>query len=265
MKILMAYFFVLLSMCSTAYGSDIDKKENLVIMLSSKLSGTNLIRSSLFAIVRKPITKFSGTICHLHLELPLVSSTPFLYHSHTPKPLYSLSSKSNKLILVTRNPKELLFRHFSISSIKDLQTPEVKIFIERYLNRFKLYESWDNASRFLVFYEDYIMQENEEILLKLLDFIGEEPTYFDDYINHKEDYSNKILSSYKNLYNDRGSSSVNGPKRIFYTKDIDPKLLNYADYILQKNEPLIWEKYLKRFETTKDYFGKPKFIKSRNF
>lgn len=232
----------------------LSEAENLVIFLSSPRSGSNLITCSLQAIVRKPIGNFNTQGIHKNgskrLELDWVSHVPFLYRVHSAEKIRELPSDVNKLIFVTRNPKELFFRQHSISSLKDLKTEKINHKLNQYLSRFKFYESWDPYNRCMVFYEDFINQENEEILLELLDFMGEEPKFFDDYVKNKEKYLNVILSSYRDQHgNKAGKSSLHGSQAIYYTKNKDPELLKHIDRVLQEKAPVIWEKYLKRFET----------------
>ena len=223
-------------------------------MLSQPRSGVNLVTCSMQAVLRKPIgnlrTLSSRPVVNQRLELHLVSTIPFIYRTHCPKELSGLSLKSSKLIFLTRNLKELLFRKFFISCVDDLEEKNVKIFIRQYLNRFLAYESWNHENRFLVYYEDYILQENEELLLNILNFIGEEPSFFDDFLEHKEEYLWTILQSYRDQHKDRhGNSSINGPRINYWAKNTNPEILKAIDEILEDQEPLIFEKYLKRFRT----------------
>ncbi len=248
------YVFLLFFMCTTSFIYCADNKpKNLVILLSSFRSGTNLLTCTLNAITRKPIGAFPSQMIHERgmnrLKLDSICPTPVIYRTHYANTLKGVSSDLNKLIFLTRNLKELLFRNYLITSLQDLQSKVVKSFINTYLQRFKMYESWNPDNRYFVFYEDLITQENEELTLGILDFMDEEPTFFYDYIEHKEEYLNTLLDSYINSRNMNGASSKNGPKTLYYSKNKDPRLLKYIDQMLQKKEPLIWEKYLKRFET----------------
>ncbi len=256
LSFLRLYVFIILWLCTTSvlYSTE-NKTENLTILLLSPRSGSNLLTCTLNSITRKPIGVFPSRTINSYgmnrLNLDSVCSTPFIYRTDSADTLKGVSSNLNNLILVSRNPKELLFRDHSISSLKDLQSKEIKSFINTYLQRFKMYESWNPDNRYIVFYEDFINQENEEIILDLLDFMGEEPTFFDDYVEHKEEYLYKILDSYRDQHKSKfgGKSSRNGPNTLYYTENKDPKLLQHIDQILQKKEPLIWEKYLKRFQS----------------
>lgn len=185
------------------------------------------------------------------LGLDLKYSAPFLYRTHHASVVKNFSSKKNKLILLSRNFKELLFRRFTIKSINDLKKTNVKDFIDKYIDRFKVYDSWDPDHRYLVFYEDFIDQKNDEILLDILCFIEEEPIFYYQYLMNKEEYHQKIRDNY--VYQHKkdpvpaGLSSKSGPELIYYSKNKDLRLLRRIDGFFEKEAPIIWEKYLKRF------------------
>ncbi len=233
-----------------------DRAQDLIIFLSSPRSGSELVSCSLNIATRKLIGMFpSGRIHRLamsHLRLPPAASIPLFYRTHKADLVRKVPSDSNKLIFLTRNPKELFFRRQrSISSVEEFRKKYTQEIMADYFERFKVYDSWNPNNRYLLFYEDFINQEEEEILLELLDFMGEEPTFFYDYVENKERYLDTVLSGYKRQHRKGGSgaSSKDGPKSIYYTKDKDPRLLKCLDQIFREQEPVIWEKYLKRFET----------------
>jgi hypothetical protein len=79
----------------------------------------------------------------------------------------------------------------------------------------------------------------------------EEPAFLDDFLENRDEYLSQLLNSYtaQHTHNLGGSSSKEGPKAIYYTKNIDEGQLKLIDQYLKKESPEIWEKYLKRFET----------------
>lgn len=254
------------------YGSEIPrmdriwKSKNVTFFLSTTRSGSNLVTASLSAISRKPIWWLWWTDsifdhsseCRKHpsynrLGLPLISSIPLLYRTHYEfSLLMRVPSKLNKLIFVTRNPKELLFREFFLKSTSTVEPDSqfIETFLKRYLQAFKVYDSWFVENRRLVFYEDFINQ-GDEILVQLLQFMDEEPKYLDDFITNKQEYMSIMLESYARQHkrNSGGlSSSTDGPKSIYYTKNASLEILTYIDEYIEKEAPKIWELYLKRFQ-----------------
>lgn len=265
--------FMIFLLCTFAgYASQIPNFQHLestrgaVIFLSSKRSGTNLISGSLIAITRKPVSWLqwgnrvfeTGSKLREHpsynrLGLPLVSQEPLMYRTHDDfEKLRKIPSHANRLIFVTRNPKELIFRKFSLQN-SNYDAPDLSLideFLNSYIEAFAIYDAWEPQNRYLVFYEDFI-RDGDQILLSLLDFMGEKPLFFEDYQMHKEEYLNDLLDSYKAQHekNRGGASSEDGPKEIYYTKTAPVEALLQIDACIEKRAPLIWERYLKRFRT----------------
>jgi hypothetical protein len=269
------YLFFLLCIPSSIFASaiadfnDVSKNKNVTFFLSTPKSGTNLITGCLSAITRKPISWFYwGTsilnpaskhrnhISYNRLALPLISDIPLLYRTHYEyAELLELSSQQNKLIFATRNPKELLYRKFfQTSSSTDPDPQFIEEFLKNYLLAFDVYNSWFPETRIIVFYEDFINNE-EDVLLELLHFMEETPVYLEDFLNNKQQYFSRLLESYtkQHVHNSGGASSRESPKPIFYTRNASLETLKYIDEYLQKTSPQNWEKYLKRFQI----YGEP--------
>lgn len=241
------------------------KNRNVTFFLSSPKSGTNVITGSLSAITRKPISWFywgdgildpdsnnRNHISYNRLGLPLITDIPLLYRTHYQyDELCEVPSRDNKLIFLTRNPKELIYRKFFLEypSLKDPDPYFIEEFLVKYLKAFEIYDSWCSETRFLLFYEDFIARD-EETLLRLLEFMDEAPTFLDDYLENKEEYLRCLLESYssQHIHNDGGISSRDRPKPIHYTRDASPDTLKYIDEYLQLTVPRFWEKYLNRFQ-----------------
>jgi hypothetical protein len=223
------------------------------LFLSSPRSGTNLLSCSLQAIIRKPIGVYPNkihTIGTARLGLENISDIPFIYRSHAPIPKKKMPSDFSKIILLTRNPKELIFRFFSPSSIESINSSKVNSFLDEYISRFISFEEYDKNHRLLLFYEDLISQM-DAVLLTSLEFLEEDPAFMEDYLLNKSEYLEVILSSYQKQHAGAhgGSSSLQGPTPIYYTKNKDPELLRYLDQKIKDKNPEIWRKYLKRFKT----------------
>jgi len=166
--------------------------------------------------------------------------------------LKKIPSDYNKLIFITRNPKELLYRKFFLSN-PETSNPDqqfIEQFLNTYLEAFNVYYSWSISTRMICFYEDFIVNDNE-LLLQLLEFMGESPAFYEDFIANKQTYLNRLLKSYsrQHVQNSGGKSSRNGPKAIYYSENANPSTLRYVDHYIKTTAPAIWDNYLKRFET----------------
>jgi len=266
-KILNCMRLVLFLLCSLAANAsqvpdfhNLDNTKNAVILMSSRHSGSNLVCGCLSAITRKPISwlewgykvfaadsKFKLQPSYNRLHLLLICEEPLLYRLHDDyEKIGRIPSSSNRLIFVTRNPKELLFREWKDRS--DFVFAEQ--FLNDYLKMFEIYDKWEAQNRYLVFYEDLIRHQNE-ILLELLTFMEEKPLFYEDYQMYREHYLNSLLDSYKAQHEDNfgGASVQNGPQEIYYSKSVPIQPLLEIDTYLESKNPLIWEKYLNRFRS----------------
>ncbi len=258
---------------SAVYGAErpnfdaLNTIQDTTFLLSTKRSGSNLLSTSLLAITRKPIawldwrnnlftpdSEWKDHPSYNRLKLPLISDEPLLYRTHFKfAELAQIPSEYNRLIFLTRNPKELLYREFLLSAppFTDPNQLFVDTFLDKYLQAFKTYNSWTNKTKRIVFYEDLIRNE-DEIFSQLLEFMGEEPKYLDDFLQNKEEYKKRVLESYKAMHkhNRGGGSSTHGPSPIYYSKNASPKVLAYIDEYLKQSAPRTWVEHLKRFEET---------------
>lgn len=273
---LIRVLFCLFSMHAAIYGSAIpnfekmSECESVTFFLSTPRSGSNLVSGCLGAITRKPISwlqwkreildpscSFRNHPSCNRLGLPMVSDEPLLYRTHESFSLREVPSEANKLIFITRNPKELLFREFYLNApSSEIPSQEfINQFLDSYLINFYVFHSWSDENKYLGFYEDFIDYETEQFL-NLLDFMQEEPTYLEDFLAHKEEYISKLLESYQTQHAGvkGGASSKNGPKEIYYSRDVPKKTLKYIDNYIKKSAPAIWKRYLIRFQTDKPIY-----------
>ncbi|MBM3201444.1 MAG: sulfotransferase domain-containing protein [Chlamydiae bacterium] len=257
----MRYFFSFLFVCSSLFASsipvfeNIKKTEDSIFLITTERSGSNWLSTSLSLITRKPISwiewKYKIHVNHPsynRLNIELVSDNPLLYRTHLPNGLIKkVPRDKNKLIFLTRNPKEILFRSLLLKEMRETDK-RIWNFIDNYLEYFNLYESFHKTNRKLIFYEDFI-HHHEEILLDVLDFMNEPATFWEDFILNKNFYFSSILSSYKDQHRsvDGGKSSQNGATEKFYSLDISKELLKKIDLYIQKAAPKIWEDHLSRF------------------
>lgn len=245
---------------------DLSLSRGVVVLLTTPRSGTNFFSSCLSILTRRPISwlEWGDAIFHPNsdltkqlsynrLNLPLVDQRPILYRTHHGyRELGQISPLCNRLIFLTRNPKELLFRAYFLAypGQKEPDFHFIQNFLDEYLIPLKLYESWNPANRMLIFYEDLIV-DADRIVLDALDFMGIAPAYLEDFVENNETYKKRLLESYtKQQVNNRGgSSSIGGTKAIYYSKDIDPEILKKIDLYLMQREPNLWKLYLNRFES----------------
>ena len=227
------------------------KSEPKTLIYSNPRSGVNMFCASMMAILRKPVGEYPDQIQINNtgrLSLDLVSKVPFGYRTHWAKDVIEGRNNFSKLILITRNPKEKLFRDLSIKKIGDVTSSFFAAkYLSEYFKYFEVFESWPEDKRMLIFYED-LVEDLENQLFKPCEFLGEDPVFFDDFLQNKELYLDQIRESYINTNTKSGKSSIDGAEVLFYTRNQNPELLKQIDEYLKELKPKIWVNYLTRFE-----------------
>ena len=240
--------FLIIGLFSSSAFPDLHSE---TIILSTPRSGVNLFSCSLLAILRKPIGRYPNTIHQegtARLSLDLISNTPFAYRTHNPRDVSSANRNFEKLILITRNPKELLFNRFEIKDITDVtHNQNIERYLREYFQRFEVFLNWPENKRMLILYEDMI-GSLENYLIDACKFIGEEKLFWDDFIMNKDFYLSQMREDYISQHHDgRGASSLGEPKPIFHTIKQDKDLLKQLDEHLREMDPKIWQLFLSRF------------------
>ena len=105
-----------------------------------------------------------------------------------------------------------------------------------------------------LYYEDIVLNLDEN-LLKILDFIEEDPSYIAEYLETKETNLLDIQNHYKKRHSNSCRSSENGVNLVYYSKGKDPELLIAIDKRLREINSYIYDKYLKRFEYSEEMYA----------
>lgn len=181
------------------------------------------------------------------LELTIDRIKKTLYRTHWFDCLKKVDSSKNKLLLLYRNPKELLIRKSDDDQTilqKNLMKGE---HIDVFLYYLRFFDKWA-GEKLLVYYEDLLFSP-EVTLRKVLDFLKEDDHSLKDYLENIDEYRQKILISYSRQHADKGGSFSKGKDSLFHSKQISKKFLKEIDVLLKNRSLKIWEKYLKRFAT----------------
>lgn len=91
--------------------------EGQMILLTSPRSGTNLTVCSLQILTRRPLINFllekiqnPHPVYYNRINLELDETKPCFFSTHKTKYIKMISSKKNKLMLLIRNPIEMVMR-----------------------------------------------------------------------------------------------------------------------------------------------------------
>ncbi len=249
-------FFFSLSANEKKY-SKISNKE---VLLTHKRSGTNMTIGLIQSIVRKPVLRFvdgqpsfEGAIEGINrLNLKLDKSERHLYRSHSVNDyIRKLSPSHNKLILVLRNFKECILRNKWIT-INDLYNSMIsnsnRNAMSMYVNNLTFFHEWPvEETKLLILYEDLIADPVKETK-KILSFLGYPDRVLRSVTRKRVDLILKQV--YESYVDQHGINKTSGGKKeIFHSRFASKGELKKLDKLVKKRHPILWEKYLSRYET----------------
>ena len=146
------------------------------------------------------------------------------------------NKNTDRLILLLRNPKECMTRHFG-------RPPQKKDFTQgegqRYFLALKIYDEWNPQKRLLIRYEDLIAKPRQ-VAEQLLKFFQDQPTHLNDFFNHFEFHKKRALIIYSRFQESRSK----GTDVLFHSKKIDQKHRKQLDAWMQQLYHVFWKKYL---------------------
>lgn len=243
----------------------LDRVENEIFFITPFRSGTNLALCSLQLLTSKPIRWFNysrlkktGGEGTNRLNLKIDNSKKPLYRNHFVTHLDEVDALKNKLIMVIRNPKEVILRYCedNLIDFKKYLSNTAMHFkyissdksFNYYLRLLRFYEQWE-GEKYLVYYEDLLLHP-QVVLKELLEFMQEGDERLEDYLENMDEYRARMLDSYSKQHKDTGGGVSKGKDILYHSKKVPVEYLQKADRILQAKAPDLWEKYLFRYETT---------------
>ena len=221
------------------------------VILTYPKSGTNLTIGTIQVLTRKPAESYTGSVTN-RLELNLDRSKIPLWRTHETRFIRNLDPNTSRLLLVIRNYKECITKaylqgiNFTPSQVRNCIVNGEAEF-NHYIDNLNYYNSWPNdETKLIIYYEDLISQPRVEIC-KILDFFGEQDADVDGFFANYDYWSKRILDSYKKQHGAQHSSG--GNKAIYHSKDFPISILQEIDRSIQVHYPVLWEKYLNRYES----------------
>ena len=227
------------------------------IFLSFMRSGTNWLFTCIQALTHKPLfyiehngkNTYSLRAGINHLKAPVDHSKKPLYHSHIFR-LVNQFPKNNRLLMIVRNYKEVFIRRVRDNAENYARLIQKKRQFAAYCAYLKVFDSWDPASRHLVYYEDLIAKPRET-LKGVLDFLGESDHRLNEFMQNYESNRLATVQSYHKVQSARGGSMSRGEDVFFHSKQVPTELLRKTDNKMQAFYPALWG-YLKRYKTPED-------------
>jgi hypothetical protein len=240
--------------------------KNQLQVLTNPKSGTNLLIYSILKITKRPI-RGRCEIWHYKnnptffapenmMNYPLDFSKPTFYWGHEFDYLKPLNHSRNQLIFILRNHKEnlssQLIRYHKHQS-RDLSEGELcDVLLEEVINeghlfkdyiaRLQVFDNWHPSYRCLVSFED-LAHYPEVFVPQVMSFIGDDSDY-EYFINHYDDFKGELMERYSKKGNRTGA----GTDLRFFSKKIPLEILQAVDRYIEENYPVLWDRYLERFQ-----------------
>lgn len=168
-------------------------------------------------------------------KLPIVK----FHHFSRFFPPSKFANKSTLFILLIRNPKECLLRGGTVKDLKNFGRSSAPFFAN-----LQIYDNWNPKTRKLIYYEDLI-EHPRKTLKSILDFLGEDDRYLNDFMLHFEQHKQNSLDFY--TFTDH-VSRTKGKKSLFYSNKLTKQKKIAIDNAIKNANPQLWNKYLVRYE-----------------
>lgn len=157
-----------------------------------------------------------------------------------------IRKKHDRIIMLVRNYKECFCREAKDNWNDALKLLHGKICPGKAASLFenlKLYDSWPEDRRFLIYYED-LLSNPEPILSALLDFLGEDQSRLASFMANYDKHKETMLNAYQGKH---GTYS-RGKDLTYHSKKAPRMVIRQMDDYVKKNHPFLWENYLMRYE-----------------
>jgi hypothetical protein len=147
------------------------------------------------------------------------------------------NDKDDKLILLLRNYRECLMRHYNENPLRAIQVLKKG----SYLKNLNFFEKWEPKNRFLIFYEDLVVNP-KRVFENLMVFLNKKKEIVEPFFNEKEYHKNQCYKIYE--FQGGGRS---GDDLLYHSKMMPEHIAINMDNFLQNQYPILWKKYLIRY------------------
>lgn len=216
--------------------------ENRIFLLNQPRSGTHWMTYIMRHFTKRPFLNH-GQQTNRFLDQDDDFSVPYicLYHHAgiflkrtSPAPNF----EKDKVVLIIRNPLDTLLR--DSTSLQDALMRIRRRFQISLFYNLKYSEKCLNANRYICYYEDLLDNPRAEIS-KLLKFLEVSDDGLDEFIANLEHHQNHVLAHYP-------VSKTKGKDRTLYQRKYTAEQLQTFVSLLKEIDPVIWDKYLTRYE-----------------
>ncbi len=220
-------------------------------LLSYPRSGNTWMRYCIEFLTKRPTiwfeTEFDGiTLENIPLGYSFDLGTDFsklpIWKVHNPDVLLcNLEDTEQMLIVLVRNYKEAIARHMGGAlNVAKINTQQNRWYFEA----LQLYEAWNPKKRLLLYYEDLITNPRK-VFTELINFLHEELSLLDEFMANYDRHKKDSIA----YYSFHSSPSVTqGNHVIAHSLKTSKAERIRIDSFVKARYPIIWEKYLKRYQ-----------------
>jgi len=160
---------------------------------------------------------------------------PYIYKEHFAVNCDRFDEQNDKLILILRNYKECLIRHYGVPRLLKNLDHDLK----QYTDNILFFDKW-KGEKIIIYYED-IINNFEHIIKKIAMFLNLDPASVNEFIKDYDFHKSNGIKSYKIC----GHESVTkGKVTNFHSKKAPLQLLKRINKILNENNI----KYIQRYK-----------------
>lgn len=218
------------------------------ILLSYPRSGNTWIRYCIEFLTKEPTLGYKesgsfdinplGSFINIGVN---IEKSPILLKKHETNTIKKIDS----LILIIRDYKEVIPRHTG----KELNIELLRSSINsKYssMNYIQLIEYFEDFSgkKAIIYYEDILMDLKSSIE-KILRLLNKDDYLLEEFMNSIDEHKKNSLKIYK-------KSITNGNFIKFHSNKISKNIRVQCDEFLESHYPIIYNKYLKRYEERKN-------------
>jgi hypothetical protein len=239
-----------------------------ILFLSTQHTGTHLSLYCLCNLLGKRVIFNRGPAQDTFFEEELIKfnnfKKEFIYASHNPKDLWIKKDGEKKdiLIVVLRNYRECLLRNHKTfqGAINEIKTEASYNWANKfkalsltsnhnhYFNNLRCYDFWDPDKRFLIHYEDLILNP-EKVLIELAHFLNVNEEILNNFLENFDYHKKFCLEYYDTRFSKSGDISKSKGKDVLYhSKKLGFDKCVTIDSLAKELFPDLFDKYLKRYE-----------------
>ncbi len=157
---------------------------------------------------------------------------------------FQFNKEKDTLILILRNYKDVFLRKKQNFSLNEKTKKEISLFFNGYYKLIELFESWDTERKILLYYDELI-DPACSFLYRIAHLIDAERDSIEKFVEQRRAHEELCKHALRTMHHFKLPS---GKDTQYYTRKHSKHVLQYLDTLAEKKAPLLFHKYLHRFQ-----------------